>query len=209
MSTFHENGIKIDDSMVITCLCWKETTPSYLAVGTDKGIVKFYWSDCRECTNFAPLSYQSRTSGSRSKDVISLTFHPILDILIAIWSDGVMRSWNNEQGIISNQMSPHSVKNDSYLNILFNKNGTRLISTDYRGVISIWQCANNGQLSLLYTFKLKYGCSHVTLLNNDNDEEEITSFYLSNNEGKIYLTTDDGHCDDILEIEPQQKKNKF
>ena len=80
-----------------------------------------------------------------------------------------------------------------------------------RGVVSIWSCAVNGELNLLYTFKLKYGCSHTTLYDNEHiigehqadmeSDEIISAFYMSNNEGKIYLITDDGHCNDILELE--------
>eukprot|EP01084_Bolivina_argentea_P237081 398539_1 len=189
MSTFYEEKVKTQD---VTCLCWKQRTPSYLAVGTTKGLVEFYWSDCTEC-NFPTLSFQSRTS--KTAHVTSLTFHPICDILIAIWSNGVIRSWNSNIGTISNQMSAHSVENNSYLNVLFNENGTRLITGDYRGVISIWSCNNNGLLNLLYTFKLNYGCEHIVNANNEN------GFFISNNEGKIYLATDKGYCNDILELE--------
>ena len=49
-----------------------------------------------EC-DFPPLSYQSRTS--KTREVISMMFHPELDILIAIWSDGVLRSWNAPTGL--------------------------------------------------------------------------------------------------------------
>ena len=81
-----------------------------------------------EC-DFPPLSYQSRTS--KTREVISMMFHPELDILIAIWSDGVLRSWNSEKGTISSQMSPHSVQDHSFLNLVFTQSGTRLITTDH------------------------------------------------------------------------------
>ena len=85
-----------------------------------------------------------------------------------------------------------------------------------RGVVSIWSCKSNGALNLMYTFKLKYGCSHITLYYDDNQQQKeqheqheqhdddmmmVSSFYISNNEGKIYLITDEGQCNDILDVE--------
>ena len=125
MSTFHETRL---ESLPVTCLAWKPTKPSYLAVGTKTGTVKFYWSDGEEC-DFPHLLYQSRTSSV--KQVTSLLFHPFNDLLIAIWSDGVMRSWTSGHGTVSSQMSPHSVQLSSQILISFDQIGFRLISADY------------------------------------------------------------------------------
>ena len=93
-----------------------------------------------------------------------------------------------------------------------------------RGVISLWDCQSNRNLSPLYTFKLKHGCFHVTLYTNsqhrenpnlfssvqdqqkDNQEEVIISaFYLSNNAGKIFLTTNEASYHDILDLQKTEE----
>ena len=125
MSTFHE--IKLG-SLEVTCFAWKPVKPAYLAVGTTTGVVKFYWSDGIAC-DFPNLLYQSRTSSA--KRVTSLVFHPFHDLLVALWSDGVMRSWHNIHGTVSSQMSPHSVQLSSQLLVSFDQTGIRLISADY------------------------------------------------------------------------------
>ena len=61
---------------------------------------------------------------------------------------------------------------------------------------------------MMYTFKLKHGCCHVTALC-EGDERScvetevnlISAFYMASNEGKIYVATDDGHCNDIVQLD--------
>jgi len=75
----------------------------------------------------------------------------------------------------------------------------------------MWLCKPNGSLNLLYTFKLKHGCSHITLYQlqtppEEETEEELalSAFYMSSKEGKLYVTTDDGHCNEILQVEHRE-----
>ena len=128
MSTFHEKIIETKSS--VTCMKWKENLPSYLSVGTSSGEVEFYWSDGKKC-EFPVLEYKSKIKKDKLC-VISLLFHPIYNTLIIIWSNGIIRSWNNEYGIISSQMSVHTqLKDNKQIILQFNKYGNRLLTTDF------------------------------------------------------------------------------
>src|SRR5690348_3638847 len=99
-----------------------------MLIQTEKIIyVCFVLYKSTEC-NFPGLTYQSKTSSKAM--VTNLTFHPFHELLIAVWNDGVIRSWTPHKGKVSSQMSPHSSTNSSQIFVSFNSTGSRLLSAD-------------------------------------------------------------------------------
>ncbi|KAJ3106851.1 hypothetical protein HDU96_008104 [Phlyctochytrium bullatum] len=140
--------------------------------------------------NFKPLSRLHKDSRC-----CLMTWHPAKATLAASWVNGVITVWSETDGMWREGILHHS----EITCLVWSPRGSRLISGDNEGDVTVWKVDVRGKLSSLCQYRLKSGIHHCLFRSSKVKAEtkqypDCPSFFMTGKNGKVYFADDNNHC---------------
>ncbi|KAI9354065.1 hypothetical protein DFJ73DRAFT_959062 [Zopfochytrium polystomum] len=125
-----------------------------------------------------------------------LVWHPSRRFLAAAWTSGVVGVWSEMEETLREGTAHRS----RVTCLEWSGSGSRLISGDEEGEVTVWKIDNRGKMTSVCQYRLKTMLTHCVFrrmaskIESRQSSLECTSFYLASLSGKIFFADDMGRC---------------
>eukprot|EP00743_Colponemidia_sp_Colp-15_P005070 GILK01005459.1.p1 GENE.GILK01005459.1~~GILK01005459.1.p1 ORF type:complete len:1424 (+),score=370.05 GILK01005459.1:129-4400(+) len=151
---------------------------------------------------------------TRQKVARFLAWHPSAPVLAVGWEDGCLTIWNGLDKMTRDDTTTHRA---SISALCFSPDGTRLVSADESGVVSVWRTDARGRLNPLCSYRKTGAITHIVFCTNMTDKPhtavatvapvipattplDTPYFLFGGDSGKICFADDLNHCTDVHDV---------
>lgn len=184
------------EDAIVSCLAWSNGDHPIMSVAYKEGAQSFVLM-CHEEGEPIDKPMEIKRDGSCTM----MCWHPRSAILAMGWDDGAVCSWTDQERILREDVKTHKAP-ITYLS--WSPEGSRLITGDQLGVLSVWQCDARGRLEWKHRYQKKGAITHCVFraVSSAFMSEEVgcPPFFFGGASSMLYFGDDMGRCSDVVNL---------
>ncbi|KAJ1627581.1 WD40-repeat-containing domain protein [Pavlovales sp. CCMP2436] len=191
-------------SRVIASAWGQHASFTALAVAREGGTVSFFQEE-------GDLIEARTVSKYPTSEVVTIAWCPSKPVLAIAWADGTLSIWTDASGTGSTNDDREVHWGKAVTVLQWSPDGSRLMSGDSSGRVSVWKVDPTGRLSTVCTHQRSGAITHcvyktakaksaaASLASNFSVADQ-PPFYFANDGGAICIADDMGHCNDMVSL---------